>query len=58
MNYYWEEEEVLAKLDKKMTSAFRAVLKTALDKGLYTRDAAYWVAIGKVEQAMRLRGWV
>jgi glutamate dehydrogenase/leucine dehydrogenase len=26
--------------------------------GLYTRDAAYRVAIRRVEKAMRLRGWV
>jgi len=58
MNYYWEEEEVLAKLDKKMTSAFGGVLATALSKELYTRDAAYWVAIARVEKAMRLRGWL
>lgn len=58
MNYYWEEEEVLSKLDKKMTSAFKGVLDMALDKDLYTRDAAYWVAIARVERAMRLRGWL
>ncbi|MCU0521455.1 MAG: Glu/Leu/Phe/Val dehydrogenase [Anaerolineae bacterium] len=58
MNYYWDESEVLTKLDQKMTSAFRAVLAMALEKGLYMRDAAYWVAIASVEKAMRLRGWV
>ncbi len=58
MNYYWEEDEVLTKLDQKMTNAFRAVLAMALEKGLYMRDAAYWVAIARVEKAMRLRGWV
>jgi len=58
MNYYWEEGEVLTKLDQKMTHAFRAVLAMALEKNLYMRDAAYWVAIARVEKAMRLRGWV
>ncbi len=58
MNYYWEESEVLAKLDQKMTNAFRAVLAMALEKNLYMRDAAYWVAIARVEKAMHLRGWV
>ncbi len=58
MNYYWEEGEVLTKLDQKMTNAFRAVLAMALEKNLYMRDAAYWVAIARVEKAMRLRGWV
>ena len=58
MNYYWDESEVLTKLDQKMTSAFRAVLAMALEKRLTMRDAAYWVAIARVEKAMRLRGWV
>ncbi|MFP4395179.1 MAG: Glu/Leu/Phe/Val family dehydrogenase [Anaerolineales bacterium] len=58
MNYYWTEEEVLDKLDNNMAQAFNGVLKTALEKDLYMRDAAYWVAIAKVETAMRLRGWV
>ena len=58
MNYYWPEEEVLEKLDQKMASAFKAVLEMSLQKDLYMRDAAYWVAIASVERAMRLRGWL
>ena len=58
MNYYWPEEEVLSKLDQKMSEAFRGVLQMSIEKGLYMRDAAYWVAIGRVEKAMRLRGWL
>ncbi|MGC9347870.1 MAG: Glu/Leu/Phe/Val family dehydrogenase [Anaerolineae bacterium] len=58
MNYYWEEAEVLSKLDQKMTNAFNAVLETSRERGLYMRDAAYWVAIARVERAMLLRGWV
>ncbi|MGC9520630.1 MAG: Glu/Leu/Phe/Val family dehydrogenase [Anaerolineae bacterium] len=58
MNYYWEEEEVLTKLDQKMTNAFNAVLAMSQKKSLYMRDAAYWVAIARVERAMHLRGWL
>lgn len=58
MNYYWSEEEVLDKLDHKMSNAFNAVLRMSLNKQLYMRDAAYWVAIGRVEEAMNLRGWL
>jgi glutamate dehydrogenase len=58
MNYYWEEEEVLSKLDQKMTNAFTAVLAVSLEKDIYMREAAYWLAIARVERAMRLRGWV
>jgi glutamate dehydrogenase (NAD(P)+) len=58
MNYYWSKQEVLAKLDEKMTAAFHAVLDTATKQRVYTRDAAYMVAIGRVVEAMKLRGWV
>lgn len=58
MNFYWEKEEVLRKLDTKMTSAYRAVRELAQNKGLYMRDAAYVIAINRVAQAVRMRGWV
>jgi len=59
MNYYWSKDEVLEKLDDKMTNAFQGVLKTSLENdNLFMRDAAYRVAIRRVEKAMRLRGWV
>lgn len=58
MNYFWEKDEVLGKLDLKMTSAFTAVSKLAKDKKLYMRDAAYVIAVGRVAQACRDRGWV
>lgn len=58
MNYFWSKEEVLEKLDYKMTSAFQAVHKLAKDKGLYMRDAAYVIAINRVAEAVRLRGWI
>ena len=58
MNYFWSKEEVLEKLELKMTSAFQAVHKLAQDKGLYMRDAAYVIAINRVAEAAKLRGWV
>ncbi len=58
MNFYWEKEEVLAKLDQKMTSAFKAVLDLSKRKKLFMRDAAYVIAISRVAQASRDRGWV
>ena len=57
-NYYWDREEVLSKLDMKMTSAFRAVYEVATRQKLFMRDAAYVVAINRVAQACRDRGWV
>ncbi|HNQ23948.1 MAG TPA: Glu/Leu/Phe/Val dehydrogenase [Phycisphaerae bacterium] len=58
MNYYWEKDEVLGKLDVKMTSAYIAVSELARKRNLYMRDAAYVIAIGRVAQACRDRGWV
>jgi len=58
MNYYWERDEVLGKLDVKMTSAFIAVNELAKKRKLYMRDAAYMISIGRVARACRDRGWV
>ena len=58
MNYFWEKDEVLGKLDIKMTSAFIAVSELARKKKLYMRDAAYVIAISRVAQACKDRGWV
>ncbi len=58
MNYFWEKDEVLGKLDVKMTSAFHAVHEIAQKRKLYMRDAAYVIAINRVAQACRDRGWV
>jgi glutamate dehydrogenase len=58
MNFYWTKEEVLQKLDTKMTSAFQAVLEMSENEQVYMRDAAYMVAIDSVVKAMQLRGWV
>ncbi|MBR0598898.1 Glu/Leu/Phe/Val family dehydrogenase [Sinanaerobacter chloroacetimidivorans] len=57
-NYFWPKEEVLEKLDEKMTSAFQAVYRLAKEKDLYMRDAAYIIAINRVAEAVKLRGWV
>jgi glutamate dehydrogenase len=58
MNYYWEKDEVLGKLDLKMTSAFLAVSDLAKQHGLYMRDAAYVISVNRVVEACRSRGWI
>mgnify|MGYP000163522977 CR=1 FL=1 len=58
MNYFWTKEEVLSKLDNIMTSAFHAVYGLAKQKQVYMRDAAYMIAVNRVAQACKLRGWV
>jgi glutamate dehydrogenase (NAD(P)+) len=57
-NYYWEEEEIHQKLNTKMSKAFRTVLSESLERKLNMRVAAYLVAVARVAEAMRLRGWV
>ncbi|TKJ31531.1 MAG: glutamate dehydrogenase [Chloroflexi bacterium B3_Chlor] len=57
-NYYWDLEEVHDKLDKKMTAAFHVVHETAQAKGVHKRLAAYLVAVARVAEAVKLRGWV
>jgi glutamate dehydrogenase (NAD(P)+) len=58
MNFYWTKEEVLERLDTKMTQAFQSVLEMSEKEKVYMRDAAYMVAIAKVVKAMELRGWI
>ena len=58
MNYYWEKGEVLDRLNSKMTSAFLAVYDMAKSKNITMRDAAYVIAISRVAQAVKARGWV
>ncbi|NLH49975.1 MAG: Glu/Leu/Phe/Val dehydrogenase [Myxococcales bacterium] len=58
MNYYWEKDEVLGKLDLKMTSAFLSVYELAKKRQLYMRDAAYVIAVNRVVEACRARAWI
>ncbi len=57
-NYYWTKEEVLGKLDNKMTDAFYKVWELAQRKKIRISDAAYMIAIQRVAEACKLRGWV
>ena len=58
MNYFWEKDEVLGKLDVKMTSAFIAVSEFARRQKLSMRDAASMIAVDRVARACKDRGWV
>jgi glutamate dehydrogenase (NAD(P)+) len=57
-NYFWERDEVLGKLDRTMTGAFLAVSELARKEQLGLRDAAYVIAVNRVAEACRERGWV
>jgi glutamate dehydrogenase (NAD(P)+) len=56
--YYWDLDMVYQRLDQKMTAAFQAVHRTAQHYGIHNRIAAYVVAVARVAEACKLRGWV
>jgi len=55
---YWEEEEIRQRLDKKMTTAYHITVDASKKYKINMRQAAYVVAVGRVVEAMKLRGWV
>ncbi len=55
---YWSEATVHERLDEKMTAAFHAVHNRAQELTVHPRLAAYCVAVERVAEAVRLRGWV
>jgi glutamate dehydrogenase (NAD(P)+) len=57
-NYFWTKEEVLGKLDNKLTDAFYKVWELAQQKNIRVQDAAYMIAISRVVEACQLRGWI
>src|SRR5574341_89701 len=57
-DYYWDLDMVHERLDKKMTAPFHAVHDCATRNHIDNRMAAYVVAVERVAEAVRLRGWV
>jgi glutamate dehydrogenase len=58
MHYYWTEEEVNEKLQRKMINAFQDVFQMKEEKQVKMRDAAYMVGVGRIAEAMEARGWI
>jgi len=56
--HYWTEKEVQEKLDLKMKTAYHAVVAASKMYKINMRQAAYVVAVQRVVEAMKLRGWV
>jgi glutamate dehydrogenase (NAD(P)+) len=56
--YYWEEADVHERLDRRITASFHDVLSMSQRRGIDMRIAAYCVAVERVTEAMRLRGWI
>ncbi|MEI7831750.1 MAG: Glu/Leu/Phe/Val dehydrogenase [bacterium] len=56
--YYWDLPTVHERLDAKMTEAFWKVADMRTKMNVHTRVAAYLVAVQRVAEACKLRGWV
>jgi glutamate dehydrogenase/leucine dehydrogenase len=57
-NYYWSLEEVHHQLDTRMTKAYHDVYRMHKEHKVHMRLAAYLVAVSRVAEAVKLRGWV
>ena len=57
-NYYWSLEDVHKQLDDKMTTAYHSVYKMHKEKNVHMRLAAYMIAVSRVAEAVKLRGWI
>jgi glutamate dehydrogenase/leucine dehydrogenase len=55
--YWWTEEEHNDRLQQMMTAAFGEAWATKERLGVTLRQAAYVVGVGRVADAMRMRGW-
>jgi glutamate dehydrogenase/leucine dehydrogenase len=56
-NYYWTEEEVTERLDRIMTRSFHEVWDASEKYNTTLRAGAYMVAVRRVADAMKKRGW-
>jgi len=56
--YYWSQEKVYTELDEHMTKAFHAVHDMRAKQNVHNRLAAYLIAVKRVVDAMKIRGWV
>ncbi len=56
-NYYWDEETVRRRLDQRMTRAFASMHALAAERGVHNRLAAHLVAVQRIYEAMKARGW-
>jgi glutamate dehydrogenase (NAD(P)+) len=56
--HYWTLDDVYAKLDAAMTKSYQEVLAASKAYKVNMRQAAYVVAVSRVVEAMKVRGWV
>jgi glutamate dehydrogenase (NAD(P)+) len=56
--YFWTEKEVFEALDRVMTRAYRSTVDQSQKFNTHNRMGAYMIALERVIEAMRLRGWI
>lgn len=54
----WKEDEVKKRLEEHIVNAFERTYKAHQDRDVDMRTAAYLVAVERVVNAMKLRGWI
>jgi glutamate dehydrogenase (NAD(P)+) len=54
--YWWSEQEIADKLERRMTSAYHEVAMTARTEGVTLRDAALIIGVKRVAEAHETRG--
>ncbi len=57
-NYFWPVEEIHRQLEARVTKAYQDVFSFHKKKNVPMRAAALMVAISRVAEAIKLRGWV
>jgi len=57
-SYFWDEEMVHQRLDKKLTRAYHSVQEAVKEKKVHPRLGAMVVGVARVAEACKLRGWV
>jgi glutamate dehydrogenase (NAD(P)+) len=55
---HWEREKVERRMEKKMVDTFRMVWEVASKDKVPMRQVSYAIAVKRVVQAMRYRGWL
>jgi glutamate dehydrogenase (NAD(P)+) len=56
--YYWDEPLVYERLDAAMTKAYQSIYSAAQGSKVHPRLGAMLVAVSRVAEACKLRGWV
>jgi glutamate dehydrogenase (NAD(P)+) len=56
-NFYWDEATIHKLLDERITKAYAGMHAVAAERGVHNRLAAHLVAVKRIHEAMRARGW-